>query len=207
MKYYILPIICLWYISCQPKIYDEYSCEINGTYHGSYSDNYDYFEYKECVVKDSLILNQYVKENFQNCFCSNTIKNINKNYKTYRKNRQVAITIEPLYVDNDNCTGLYGQRVYYVNGLNPRYFDGFPHKLFLISQGEFINLTNLDTLEIKSILYEQDAHFSKVFPKETLDDIYYLAKRKTWWTFSIIRAPKMIIKNEEIIYDINKSSE
>jgi len=153
----------------------------------------DYSEYKKeyAAFFDSIATNRFDK-----CICCKMPSLFNSKIKY---DEYTSITIEPLFVNLQNCDGIYAQRVY--GKYSALYSNGkIPHSLFVIKNNDFIKLNDLDSIQIKNVLTTL-AVFTEIYTQAELDSIYEIVKYGTLWTYESEIAPYNVKDKGKVIYD------
>lgn len=170
----------------------------------------------ECKSKDSLYVVPYysdykkryarlfrkvAKDRVSKCLCGK-FDNKFGSYKGYANK-----VIEPMYVNMQNCTGVYASTLNrsnpYLNA--PRYVNGIhPHFIFLIDEGKLKTVPE-DTVQLKKLLFHPTSNFAKIYSKEELNDIYKDIKSgRTGTKYITILAPCNIKDKGRTIYNVHK---
>ncbi|MFL2571191.1 MAG: hypothetical protein ACJ0QL_04870 [Parvicellaceae bacterium] len=118
---------------------------------GEYS--YSIATYGDEIFMDKkyrLLFDSILQEPLYKYFCENEIKGLPGSDQKESKTTK-SIAIEPLFIDLNNKDGLYGYRSWNVNGKNPRYYCGFHHYLFVISNNKYYPLKEDSTENIELV--------------------------------------------------------
>lgn len=181
-------------------------CKNYNNFYFTSLDSLLFSEYDDCVKKDSTLLTNAIKKNFENCFCDSKLKGF-KNIVDNRKEKVMNIKIEPLIVDINKCTGIYAcmkntQKVYGVRYFDEDYINPFIHDLFIINNNEIISTKDLDDEDIEDIISNSSSEVSAIFDKKELLDIRKYAKfeRINSPTYTIL--PELIKDKGEVVYDV-----
>lgn len=160
----------------------------------------DYSEYKSeyASLFDSVAWNR-----FNSCICGKMPRSFNSQI---RYDKYTSVLIEPVFVNFKSCDGIYSQRVF--GRLSPLYRNRmYPHDFFIIKGKEFIDIINLDSLKISSILYDGN-EFKDLFTGQELDSISNIIKYGRLWVYESELAPILIKDYDKVLYnDLNENKQ
>lgn len=151
-----------------------------------------YREYKKAHAQ---LFDSVAKDRVKECLCG-------KYRRYFKRNKYSRSVIEPLYINMQNCTGVYATRYFHYN--NPLYANGHPHYVFLIDGKKYRRVPE-DTLKLKKILFSANSNFAKIYSKSELEVIYQDIKYGRIWTkYASILSPCSIKDKGKIIYNSHK---
>jgi hypothetical protein len=103
------------------------------------------------------ILDSLFQEPVYDFFCNQKIKNLpsGNKIKSNKNSPSQKHIIEPLFIDLTNFNGIYGKRIFYLDTKIriPKFRCGFHHYIFIISNNEYIGLTE-DTIKNSKLIRE-----------------------------------------------------
>ena len=168
----------------------------------TYSEEF-FIDRKYGTLLDSL-LNKAVFEYFRNT----DIRDLPTKDKDKRRLQKPSEShvIEPLFVDLSSFTGVYGKRIW---SLDPkvrrptRFRCGYYHRLFLVSNNQYIELTQ-DSIENENLIKRL---FSKDFSDDEIIRMTEYFKQNILCAHFTFFPPYYIKRDEEILFDSKKLKE
>jgi|GEM_PF-5766019 len=143
-----------------------------------------------------------LKKVVKRCFCDNPPANLPGLDQKITQQSEYEVYIEPQIINTANCDGLYTKRSYHKQ-TSARYLNGFPHHLFLISDGQYFEFSS-DSTYNQALFAKEEAQLKKSFTEEELNTIKgFLGQNTIWSDFYVILPPLLIKKNDKVTFQLN----
>ena len=142
---------------------------------------------------------KHLNQTFKKCICETPPLNFPEGNRNAKLKVEQEVVIEPLIINTSNCEGLYGKRIY--GSISARYVKGYPHYLFLISGGKYIEFESDSTLNNQLFEREKET-LSESFTDEERENMRQILKSNVIWNSWVIHPPILIRNKEEIKFKL-----
>lgn len=168
-------------------------------------------EYTAKAQLKFLILKPFFRKYFTDTTDTAFTHSLNRQWNDTSKYTGTYVSIEPLIINTSCKDGLYSTRGYPKKGWNaPRFLDGFPHYVFLISDNHVFWLNNIyedDTLKPDKIIDSCSKHLLTLFSERDIRLMKMLADRRIWWTDMVQQCPYIVYKGKKVYLDVRPNED